>query len=91
MARAKTLEYLASNRERGLLALAAIIMTGTMPFTYVFFLIPLLNLPIALLALLVSTKVIRNKIAVRVIEVLAVLGTLFAIWLAAVLQNYLES
>lgn len=91
MTRAKVSEYIASNRERGLLALAAIIMTGTMPFTYVFFLIPLLNLPIALLALLVSTKVIRNKIAVRIIEGLAVLGTLFAIWLTAVLQNYLAS
>lgn len=91
MIKAKSLDYTASNGERGLLAVSAAIMIGTIPFTYVFFLLPLLNLPIALFAILVTTKVIHNRIAVRVVEVLAVLGTLFAIWVTAVLQNYLGS
>ena len=91
MTKAKNTKYAASSRERGLLVVSAVIMIGTIPFTYVFFLLPLLNLTITLLAVLVATRVIHNKVAVKVIEVLAVLGTLSALWITGIPLSYFGS
>lgn len=77
-----------SNNEKGVLIVSIIIMVGTLPLTYVFFLIPLLGLPIAVLAGLVLAGFIKNAIAVRVVQVLAVLGATLSIWLMAVLLNW---
>lgn len=91
MTNTKTQAYVPSRRERGLLAIAAMIMMGAMPFTYIFFFLPLLTLPTAILAVLVATGVIRNLIAVRIIQVLAVLGLLFNLWIFGILYNYAHS
>jgi len=90
MANTKTENTALSRREQGVLLASIVIMVGTIPFTYVFFLLPLLALPVALLAGLVVAGIIRNPIAVRVIEFLSILGALIAIWLMIILLNYLS-
>lgn len=74
-----------------MLAIAAVIMVATMPFTYIFFFLPLLTLPIVTLAVLVAVGVIRNLVAVRIIEVLTVMGLLFDLWIFGVLYKYAHS
>lgn len=80
-----------SNKDRTILIISSVIMVGTIPFTYVFFFLPLLALPIVLLAILVLIGVIRNSMAIRVVEVLSVFGAISALWLVGVLLNYLRA
>lgn len=77
-----------SNNEKGLLIASAVIMTSTIPITYVFFLIPLLNLPIVLLVVLVLVRVIPNPVAIRVVQLLAISGSAVAVWLTIILLNW---
>jgi hypothetical protein len=64
-------------------------MIGTLPFTYIFFLLPLLSLPLVLLATLTLIGVIKNPTAIKIIQVLAVVGALLALWLVGILIRYL--
>lgn len=80
-----------SSRERGILIVLTILMVVPIPFTYVFFLLPLLNLPVALFAILVVRDVIKNPLAVRVIQFLSILGALSSMFIGAALLNYLAS
>lgn len=91
MTNEKNQKYTPTHRERGLLTISAVIMVSTMPFTYIFFYLPLLTLPIVILAIFVGIGVIRNLVAVRIIEVLTVLGLLFNLWIFGVLYNYTHS
>lgn len=87
----ETKKFVLSSRERGILIALIIIMVGTIPFNWIFFLLPLLALPIALLAALVITGVIKSPIAVRTIQVLSVIGASFNLWIAGFLLNYTSS
>jgi hypothetical protein len=75
-------------REKSLLIVFTVIMIGTLPITYIMFLLPLLYLPVAALAILVIVGKIRNTIAVRTIQTVTILAGLSALWLASVLFNW---
>ena len=77
-----------TNREKGLLITFTVIMVGTLPITYIMFLLPLLYLPVVALAILVIVGKIRNAIAVRAIQTVTILAGLSALWLASVLFNW---
>jgi hypothetical protein len=88
MIKQKNKQISLSGREKAVLIIASIIIVSTLPLTYIFFLLPLLNLPIAILAILVLLGVIKNHIAVRIIQVLAIIGAIVASWLTIVLLDW---
>ncbi|MFI9175979.1 hypothetical protein [Streptomyces lincolnensis] len=90
MASTKNQGYTPTRRERGLLAISAVVMVGAMSFTYLF-LWPLFTLPVVFLAVLVAVGAIRNLVAVRIIEVLAVFALLFNLWIFGLLYNFAHS
>lgn len=77
-----------TGREKGLLVTLTVIMVGTLPITYIMFLLPLLYLPVAALAILVVAGKIRNTIAVRAIQTVTILAGLSALWLTSILLNW---
>lgn len=79
-----------SGREKAVLIISSLIMVGTIPLTYIFFLLPLLNLPIVALAVLVLTGVIRNRVAVRIIQFLTVIGAVLACWPTMILLDWMS-
>ena len=80
-----------SRRERSALIASIVIMVGTLPLTYIFFLLPLLGLPIALLDGLVLAGIIRNKVVIRAAQILSALGVLLTIWVVIILLSYAQS